>query len=319
MSDKVKHELVDFMEAVTTGIQNEYKRIQRRVSEDPGTAGDEGEENWAELLRNWLPSNYEVVTKGRIISSKGQASPQIDIIVLKPCYPNYLKSKKLYLAGGVAAAFECKLTLKHQHIKQAFSTANKIRELLDTKASSPLKEMNSPIVYGILAHSHNWKSEGATPIENINKAVEQYDREFITKPAECLDFICVSDLATWSVMKFPAFMNVDTTKSPPRPINHPFPITHYGVTHSGMFQQGSAANSTTTPIGAFLGLLLNRMSIYDSPLKDFAQHFRSTGVWNGTSTICSRTWTLSIFSNEAQKEYHERNLSDPKVYLKEFL
>lgn len=316
---ETKHELIDFMEAVTTGIQNEYKRIQRRVNEDPGTAGDEGEENWAELLRNWLPSDYEVVTKGRIISSKGKASPQIDILVLKPCYPNYLKSKKLYLAGGVAAAFECKLTLKRHHVKEAFSTASEIRNLSDNKVGSPLEEMNSPIVYGILAHSHTWKAENATPIENINQAIEQYDNEYITKPTECLDFVCVSDLATWSAMKFPAFLTLDVKVSRLKPITSARPTTSYGVTHSGMFQQGSSANLSTTPIGAFLGLLLNRMAIYDAPLRDFAQHFRASGIWNGTSTVCSRVWDLSIFSKEALHEYHARKLSDPSVFLKEFL
>ena len=314
-----KHELIDFMEAVTTGIQSEYKRIQRRVNEDPGTAGDEGEENWAELLRNWLPSDYEVVTKGRIISKDGVASPQIDILVLKPCYPSYLKNKKLYLAGGVAAAFECKLTLKHAHIKDAFSTAHKIRNLTDKKPNTPLKEMNSSIVYGLLAHSHMWKTENATPVENVNQAIEKYDKKYIKAPSECLDFICVSDLATWSVMKFPAFIDIDSTVSPPKTINYPLPITHYGVTHAGMFQTGSSANLSTTPIGAFLGLLLNRMAIYDAPLRDFAQHFRSSGVWRGTRTVCSRVWQQSIFTEDAQREYKERNLSNPNVFLKEFL
>jgi hypothetical protein len=35
-------------------MAEEYDRIQKRATEDPGTAGDQGEENWATLLRNWL-------------------------------------------------------------------------------------------------------------------------------------------------------------------------------------------------------------------------------------------------------------------------
>ncbi len=57
------HDLVDFMRHVTAEMSYEYARIQRRTGEDPGTAGDQGEENWATLLRDWLP---------RSVSEKGQ-------------------------------------------------------------------------------------------------------------------------------------------------------------------------------------------------------------------------------------------------------
>ena len=105
---------------MNTEMASEYERIQLRATDDPGTAGDEGEENWAEVLRGWLPRNYEVVTKGRIINEEGLTSPQMDVLVLNDSYPTKLLNKKHYLAAGVAAAFECKTTLKSAHISQAF-------------------------------------------------------------------------------------------------------------------------------------------------------------------------------------------------------
>ena len=45
MSDTQPHDLHTFMEQVTREIASEYKRIYTRAAEDPGTAGDEGEEN----------------------------------------------------------------------------------------------------------------------------------------------------------------------------------------------------------------------------------------------------------------------------------
>src|SRR5699024_11024499 len=122
------NDLIDFMNSATQEIENEYIRIQKRATEDPGTAGDQGEENWATLLRNWLPSTFPIVTKGRILSEKGIASPQVDIIVLQPEYPKHLLDKKLYLAGGVLAAFECKVTLKANHIAEFIGNAVEIRE-----------------------------------------------------------------------------------------------------------------------------------------------------------------------------------------------
>ena len=65
MPKQKTHDLYNFMQQISAEMATEYDRIQRRATEDPGTAGDQGEENWAELLRDWLPREYEVVTKGR--------------------------------------------------------------------------------------------------------------------------------------------------------------------------------------------------------------------------------------------------------------
>ena len=76
MPENKTHDLYDFMRQISAEMSAEYNRIQMRATEDPGTAGDQGEENWAELLRDWLPRSYEVVTKGRIISQEGDVDPK---------------------------------------------------------------------------------------------------------------------------------------------------------------------------------------------------------------------------------------------------
>src|SRR5258707_793855 len=99
MASGKPHELADFILSCSQDLRREYERIRRRAWEDPGTAGDEGEENWATLLRQWLPATYHVVTKGRILDVTGSASPQVDVIVLRPEYPPFLRDqhKKLFL------------------------------------------------------------------------------------------------------------------------------------------------------------------------------------------------------------------------------
>ncbi len=64
------------MEFLKRNIAQEYDRIQIRVREDLGTAGDQAEENWCSLLKNWLPANYPGVTKGRVISCESNVSPK---------------------------------------------------------------------------------------------------------------------------------------------------------------------------------------------------------------------------------------------------
>src|ERR1051326_2748896 len=115
--------LQDFMVAAAKEMAGNYETIRERSREDPGTAGDQGEEDWAEFLRNWLPPIYHVVTKGRIVDSHGNAGRQLDILVLHPAYPQKLRTRKLYLAGGVLAAFECKVMLRAEDIQSALETA----------------------------------------------------------------------------------------------------------------------------------------------------------------------------------------------------
>ena len=70
------HDIHNFVQRPQRELQDEYLRIQKRAAEDPGTAGDQGEENWATLLRAWLPQYFHVVTKGRILTETGYASPR---------------------------------------------------------------------------------------------------------------------------------------------------------------------------------------------------------------------------------------------------
>src|SRR5262249_55002567 len=156
--------------------------VQRRVKEDPGTAGDQGEENWASILKKWLAQEYCIVTKGRILGHKGETSPQIDLIVLHPGYPPGLRDKKLYPVGGVTAAFECKLTLRSEHVGETIENCAKIKRLTARRTGTPRLELNSPLLYGLLAHSHSWRAENSTPIENVSRAIDEKDREITKHP-----------------------------------------------------------------------------------------------------------------------------------------
>lgn len=191
------HEVHTFLQQDLAELTSEYDRIRNRTIEDPGTAGDEGEENWKHLLREWIPPNYPIVTKGRIVSSLGEASPQIDVLILKPFYPARLLSKKLYLSSGVAAAFECKNTLRAHHLAAAMesSVATK-RLLISDPPSTPRQLGHGPIMYGILAHAHEWVRPASTPVENVVNALKGCLPPG-SSPAEVLDLVCVATLDTW--------------------------------------------------------------------------------------------------------------------------
>jgi hypothetical protein len=134
------HDLFVFMQEASEKMSAEYQRVHATAASDPGTAGDEGEENWASLLRDWLPTGFEVKTKGRLLSTDGRRSPQVDVIVLRPSYPRKLidENKKVYLAEGVAAAFECKLTLRSGDFGQGGGDSRRASDLSSTARWQPI-------------------------------------------------------------------------------------------------------------------------------------------------------------------------------------
>jgi hypothetical protein len=303
MSQQKTHDLFDFMVQMNQEIAAEYDRIQKRATEDPGTAGDQGEENWAAILRGWLPRNFEVVTKGRIISQEGITSPQIDVLVLTGDYPKKLLNKKLYLAAGVVAAFECKTTLKSSHIFEAMETCVKVKSLYPIRTGTPYKELHSPIVYGLLAHSHGWKGKRSTPEETIDKKLNEADRKFVSHPRLQLDILCVADLATWesTIMTFVTpleiehlckAMGMDTKDFHPDGSTLSIYFTH------SRLEEGQVQHFA--PIGALISSLSKKLAWDNPSLRNLAEYYQKVRI-EGESTGENRTWPSSIFSRKTRK------------------
>lgn len=290
------NDLENFMNSATLEIQSEYMRIQKRVLEDPGTAGDQGEENWASLLRNWLPPAFQIVTKGRILNHNGDASPQVDVIILQPEYPKHLLDKKLYLAGGVLAVFECKLTLVSNHIEKFIQNTVKIKDFFEARKGTPYKELHKPILSGLLAHSHSWKRNNSNPVAIIEKHLFDSDQKYITHPNQSPDIICVSNLATWSTSKMtflgPKFFK-DWSKMETMYGKNGSATSTY-IRHS---KENRTQNDHFTPLGALLTSLLVKLSWEYSNLRSLARYFILSNI-QGTGEGFSRHWDSSIYSDE---------------------
>ncbi len=296
------NDLSDFMLSLTQEVEHEYLRIQKHATEDPGTAGDQGEENWATIFRDWLPPIYHVVTKGRILNPRGELSPQIDVLILHPAYPKKLFDKKHYLSGGVVAAFECKLTLKAHHITEALKCSVKTKGLISKRVGSPYKELNCPIIYGLLVHSHSWKEENSTPIDNISKSLYYHDKEIIQHPRDMLDVLCVADLATWTAKKMIFFG--------PNQFKFGNDLSLYANSIKSIFgPDGSASTSYTycskenpriektfTPVGRLITYLLAKLAWENPEIRPIADHFNHALPNAGLGFV--RTWPKEIYSDE---------------------
>ena len=286
------------MSEISRDMASEYERIQKRAAEDPGTAGDQGEENWATLLRDWLPAKYEIITKGRIISHEGKTSPQIDILVLKESYPRKLLDKKMYLAAGVAAAFECKVTLKASHIKEAFEKCVKIKDLFEIRTGTPYKELHSPIVYGLLAHSHSWKSINSTPVENIYSTINMADQLHVSHPRQLLDILCVADLATWFpiIATFIGPANVSDWSGRP-PAFEPRPNGSATTVYMGHEPNNENQVEYFTPIGGLISHLSQKLAWENPEYRSLADYYRVTNI-SGSGQGSIRTWETDIYSDK---------------------
>ena len=296
------------MSQISQEMSSEYNRIQKRVKEDPGTAGDQGEENWAELLKDWIPSTYHVVTKGRIISLDGKTSPQIDVLVLKSSYPKKLISKKVYLAAGVAAAFECKITLKPHHITEALKNCIAIKKLEDLRKGSPFKELNNSITYGLLAHSHSWKKDKSQPIDNLENRLVEEDKKLVAHPRYMIDLVCVADIGTWASSKNSFLVanerfTLAGLKPPKNQSGKSLVAQTAYMKHTNEFEQ--QLNDYFTPIGALIFNLFEKLAWEDREYRSLADYFGKT--IGGSSRGIVRYWTSDIYSHEIKTKL-ERNL-----------
>lgn len=282
-----QHELHEFFKRANEDIKREYERISWRVLDDPGTAGDQGEENWKKLLKLWLPSEFEVVTKGRILGSDGTASPQIDVIVLSPDYPKQLIDCKLYLAGGVVAAFECKTTLKSDHIKKMMENSRFITTLSYSEGGSPRKDLNKKIYYGLLAHSHEWKKPRSKPKKNVHAAIAKYDLEIVTHPREMPDIICVADVATWRSSKL--VIPSQTSE-----------VARNSCTVLSIYVEANAEESYYTPVGSMIFNLLEHLSWERHSLREFVSYMKELNV-EGSGHGQPRRWTEEVLSESTRE------------------
>jgi hypothetical protein len=301
------------MREITDEMATEYNRIQMRATEDPGTAGDQGEENWKCLLKNWLPPTYQIVTKGRIINQEGVTSPQIDVLVLSGAYPKKLLNTKLYLAAGVAAAFECKTTLKAEHIGDAMENCAKIKSLYRSRTGTPYKELHSPITYGLLAHSHIWKGEKSTPEQNIEQKLHEADNLHISQPRLQLDLLCVTDLAAWTSMTttFIGPQQILDWSSTMESIYGPNGSAYsVYIGHTRTYEQQI---DQFTPIGVLISYLWKKLAWENSELRDLADYYGAVGI-AGAGVGSIRTWPSSIYSEEIRQRVEKGILSNGKSW-----
>lgn len=344
MPDEKTHDLYDFMQEISRDMAADYQRIHRQTTTNSDSDGEHGEKNWARLMREWLPRTYKVVTNGRIISKDGDLSPKVNVLVLNDIYPEKLIDKEIYLAAGVAAAFDCIVTLEQKHIQKAVKASVEIKNLYSEREGSPYKELHTPIVYGLLAHSHSWtdkkplnedNNEESTPEIYVEKILKDSDELHVLHPRLCPDVFCVADLATWISCKM-TYVGPGVSrdyKSSSFSIYGPkgAALTSYvGYTNprddqiddsesllpkiiTGTWPPTRPGSQVEhfTPIGGLISKL-SRQLAWDNPaLRDLADYYQSANI-AGIGVGDFRAWESSIYSKNVRRRVVNGNMTSGK-------
>jgi len=292
-----KHDFFELMATVRKEIADDYKRVKRRSREDPGTAGDEVEEQWAEVLRKWLPATYHVITKGRILFEDRTSSPQVDILVVKPSYPLALRNKKYVFSGGVLAAFECKLTLRARDLSDAFQNCAQIKRRARHVLGSPQDELCRLPIFGVLAHSHDIRSKSGE--SRLYEHIEKVQAKYAEHLSEFVDTICVAEEAT-----IPLTLDVligpnidDALREDVEYLNGKEAIAAMYTMHHEI--DGDEISSGAVLAG-FIHDLTRRLALHDPLIRDWADHLSYLGLYGGIGK------TIYATGDELSKRVVER-------------
>jgi hypothetical protein len=291
-------------------INDDYITLHKAALQDPQSAGHGGEGTWVNILSHWLPPAYEVVTRKYIVPEIGDDEFETDIIVLNPSYPTRLRRNARILAGGVAAAFSVKLTLDSAGIRDGVKRAIALRRALKPRHGTPRDEVIPPFPVGILSHSHIWKKPTSRPIDNIIGHLASLDRELVRHPRESLDYLCVSDLATWTTARSiyipPSFLKDNAAATEEQ--------LHDGASCTMTYPV--ITDKTFNALASLIGLLFVRLSYFDSTLRPMADNLRLTGTLGGGGSL-ARLWDLSsVYSAGARTllPYSKGNNWGPAIY-----
>lgn len=162
--------------------------VNTRAVTHSGSLGDANEDAWIDLLRDYLPSRYQVA-KAFAIDHTGKTTDQTDCLIYDAHFTPALFGTKgsLYVpVEAVHAALEIKPTVNSQNLKYAGKKVASLRRLTRTSAvlsgpySSKYPKPLFPIIGGILALNVEWKNGlDTTFFTNFNDLTDDEKLDFV--------------------------------------------------------------------------------------------------------------------------------------------
>ncbi|MFI1236825.1 DUF6602 domain-containing protein [Nocardia salmonicida] len=312
-----------WLKDVADQMQSDFEEAHAAAAKSSGVqrSGHHGEEIWGRFLRAWLPPQYEIGYRKYLLLEREaedgtNISGETDIVVFHPTYPTALRERHEVLLSGVVAAFSSKLTLDREGIEEAVKEAAKVRRTARLRASDLHSKLLAPFLYGVLAHTHSWKSAASKPIATTTSALAQLDAEHCKEPREALDLLCVADLNCWSKMMQIVSPLEMAILSPSDPQSGQIQYSFFKI---GRDESATDASSLALPpVALLIGLLYQKLSYYDDALSALADGFRvtNTSVHRLSSTsVPDRRFSSDLFLEPQERDAFELGFIPPhKTY-----
>lgn len=158
----------EYLAGVLIGIErkliSDLKREAKESTHD-GTLGDNCEQHWIQLLRNYFPDRYGV-DKAFVIDSTGKTSDQQDIVIYDTQYTPAMYGHdrvQYFPREAVYAVLEAKPTVSKQHLDYAGDKAQSVQRLYCSSAPIINAGKNLPprrtfpALTGLVALDATWK------------------------------------------------------------------------------------------------------------------------------------------------------------------
>jgi hypothetical protein len=164
------------------------------------------------------------------------------------------------------------------------------------------------IEFGLLAHSHVWKSPAIQTKEAIDGLLDS-GMEQLAHPSDPPALICIADLGCWTMIR--------QVYDGPRMM----PPEAWAVrqARTGLPEQGgcwvalmrhtgtlSGDYDPPIPIAAAITFLLERLAHDNAPVRPLAQYFQAAGLSGSSASVTSKFFPLDVLSAELRANLPHR-------------
>jgi hypothetical protein len=265
-----------WLSAIAEEINSEYWQVRRKLEgpENTQQRGHHYEALFRRMLLRWLPPQYEIGTRKYLLLEHGVDgeiySKETDLVIFHPSYPRELRERSEVLLAGVVAAFSVKSALDAQVLQDAIAEARLVRDGFIGREGSIVGELVSPLIYGVLTHTHNLSgSEPRAVVTDVLLGEANNERV----PRRQLDLVCIADLDCW-------YRTADCLQyeiGSPNPSDHDKYIDYWhSAYHSPEFDPQPVDNPN--PVATLVTQLWAKLATRDPQLAYLARGLEVTGT-----------------------------------------
>jgi hypothetical protein len=169
--------------------------------------------------------------------------------------------------------------LRRAHLAKIIETCRDVKSLVGRRGGTPYAELQSPVIFGVLAHSHGW-SNREFPELTVLERIEACVLDKVEQPWELPDVFCIANTANYSLTKSLAIaphIDIDSAELFPEEAIEGGVVTCYFA----RYNTESARGSTGVVLGALVATVTHLLAQENPALRSYADYMLTTGSIGG--------------------------------------